>query len=61
MWGADKADWMSGTKRVYNHSLKEVMNKLDDAFFALETDAEILKDADRPLVNDPKKGYGTDL
>lgn len=46
--------FFGGTKRIREYELKRALDKLDDAYFALETDPETLKSADRPLINDPK-------
>lgn len=39
--------------RVSTHKLREVLNALDDVYFALETDPEILKEAGRIKSDNP--------
>ena len=48
-------EFYAGTKRVYEYEVKDALDSLDEAYFALETDEETLKAAERPLINDPKK------
>ena len=48
-------EYYAGTKRIRKYEMKEVLNLLDDAYFAMETDEKTLKDAERPLINDLKK------
>ena len=43
------------TIRIYPHDIKNIMSLLDDAYFAIEKDLSVLKDADRPFINDPIK------
>lgn len=56
MWNEHrvKLAWMENTKRIDNCQITHVLSVLDDAYFAIETDQETLKDADRPLINDSK-------
>lgn len=46
--------WMQDTKRISIYQIKEVLNLLDEAYFLLETDEEILKEAGKPKVMDLK-------
>lgn len=44
-----------GTIRVSENFIKEILHLIDEAYFALESDVQVLFDAERPLINDPKK------
>jgi hypothetical protein len=55
-WGSNRNyAWMEDTIRLPTYQIKQVLNKLDEAFWALEEDAETLKEADRPLEKDLNK------
>ena len=47
--------FFEGTKRVYEYEIKDVLSSLDEAYWLLESDPQTLKDADKPLINDPEK------
>jgi hypothetical protein len=45
--------YLEGTKRVNNYDLRKILHDLDEAFWLLEVDPQVLKDAERPMINDP--------
>jgi hypothetical protein len=55
MFGNERYSWMEDTKRISIHEIKRVLNILDEAYFLLEEDPEILKNADREKNFNPKE------
>jgi hypothetical protein len=51
----DKYSWMEDTKRILIHDINRVRDILDEAYFLLEEDPEILKNADKVKNFNPKE------
>lgn len=54
-YGKNQFSWMEGSKRISGSNLSEVLSILDEAYWILEQDDEVLKEADKIKSLDPAK------
>ena len=47
-------DFIEDSIRIYPHQLDKAKRLLDHAYFAIESDKQVVLDADRLYINDPK-------